>query len=82
MLSPYHYERHCRFRPSSPAHRVNSSIQCDHPQQTRTWNEVVAKPSPSTLSADAVAKSPSQGHHNPPSTSQSIGLCGKDIDPI
>lgn len=38
-------------------------------------------PSPSMLSADAIAKSPSQGHRDPPSASQPIGLRGKDGDP-
>jgi hypothetical protein len=46
----------------------------------------VAKPSPSTLSVDAVAdviaKSPSQGHHNPLSASQPIGLRDKDDNPV
>jgi hypothetical protein len=38
----------------------------------------------STLSDDvvAVAKSPSQGHHNPPSVSQPIGLHDKDGDHV
>jgi hypothetical protein len=79
---PGHREWHCRFRSSSPACRVNSSVQCDHPQQSRTWTEVVVKPSLSTLSADVVAKSPSQGHRNPPSTSQPIDLHGKDGDHV
>ena len=28
---PGHREKHCRFRSSSPACRINSSVQCDHP---------------------------------------------------
>jgi hypothetical protein len=50
--------------------------------ESRTWAEVVAKPPLSTLSADVVTKSPSQGHHNPPSASQPIGLRDKDNDPV
>jgi hypothetical protein len=75
-----HRERHCRFWSSSPTPRVNSSVHCNLPQQWRTWAEVVANPSPSTLLANDVAKSPSQGHHNLSSTSQPIGLYGKDED--
>jgi hypothetical protein len=43
---------------------------------------LVAKPSLSTMSVDVVAKSPSQGHRDPPSASQSIGLRGKDADHV
>jgi hypothetical protein len=55
-------------------------VHYDHPQQSKTWAKVAVKPSSSTLSADAVVESPSQGHPNPPLASQPIDLRCKDGD--